>query len=485
MPRAAGDPPTVMQLDSSIALRSESRELVAVYGLSRTIGLLREIGVAAAFGTTLAADRLSAGLVVASLAALMLSEAVFATQVRRKDDAGPVASLGSASTAARAGALSLAYVVPGVIVSLAILPSQPLRDLLAITLCLAPSVGCVAAAGVPNALLTLGGRIARVNLAQTCWSAGALLGLLAEHELGGGVAVVAAGWSAGTLCGLLLATRWARRLLPGARTERRSAIDLRVAGPVALAFGLIALQGLVDRGIAARLGEGAVAALGYADRLFALPVGFVMSAIAPGMLAAVIARRRQADGSEGAAVVQTSARLLRLALPASFLLFAACPLVVDAVLGYGAFDARSAELTVAALDGLAISIGATSLSLLLYRAMQAVLPLGELARVAGAALSASALLSIALAVPLGLRGVTLGTALAAALAVALQARRLGAVFGDDWQRLFGRRVLSATICWTAVGAVVCAAVSEAAWLRPAACILAVMSFATLSRRQPC
>ena len=483
MPGVVRDPPTVMQLDSSIALRNESRDLVGVYALSRTFGLLREIGVAAAFGTTLAADRLSAGLVVASLAALILTEAVFATQIRRGE--GGSASLRAASTAARAGALSLAYLVPGMLVTLAILPSQPLGDLLAITLCLAPSVGCVAAAGVPNAILTLNGRIARVNLAQTLWSIGALIGLLAEHELGGGVAVVAAGWSAGTLCGLVLSTHWAARLLPSEPASRRPAIELRVAGPVALAFGLIATQGLVDRGIAARLGDGAVAALGYADRLFLLPVGFVTSAVAPAMLAAVIARRRTNDGSEGAAVVRTSASLLRLALPASFLLFAASPLVVDVVLNYGAFDARSAELTVAALDGLAISIAATSLSLVLYRAMQAVLPLGELARVAGTALIASAALSIALAVPLGLRGVTLGTALAATLAVTLQARRLRTMFGDDWHRLFGRRVLVATIGWTAAGAIVCAAVSEAAWLRPAACILAVMSFATLSPRRPC
>ena len=485
MPRADARPATVMALDSSTPLRSTSRDLVAIYALSRGIGLLREIGVAAAFGTTLAADRLSAGLVVASLAALMLGEAVFATRVRRADEGSPGASLRWSSTAGRAAVLSAAYLVPGMVVTLAVLPSQPLAELLAITVCLAPSVGCVGAAGLPNAVLTLRGRLARVNLAQTCWSAGALLGLFVEHELGGGVAVVAAGWSAGTLCGLLLSTHWARRLDVAQRPGARSAVDLAVAGPVVLAFGLIALQGLVDRAIAARLEEGAVAALGYADRLFLLPVGFVTSAIAPAVLAAVVAHRRQGGGGEGAAIAGTCARLLRVAIPSSFLLFAASPLLVGTILGRGAFDARSVELTVAALDGLAIGIAATSLSLVLYRAMQAALPLGELARVAGAVLVTSGVLSVALAVPLGLRGVTLGTAGAALVAIALQAGKLGAVLGPAWAAVFRRRVLLAAMGWTALGIAMCAGVQAATWLRPSAIIVAVASFATLSRRPRC
>jgi putative peptidoglycan lipid II flippase len=485
MPRAVQDSLALMQPETPALGRGRSHELLGGYALSRTLGLSREVGVAVVFGTTVAADQLSAGLIVASLAALIISEMVFATHVRRAGNGEPSGSLSWRAMAALGLGISLLYVIPGSLVTLAILPSMSLRDVLTITLCLCPSVGFVAAAGLANAVLTLDARIARVNLAQACWSAGALIGLLAAHEFGGGVSDVAAGWSAGCLAGFLLATHWARAVHPLDLGSPRPILDLRVAAPVALAFGLISVQGLVDRAIASRLGEGSVAALGYADRLFLLPVGFVTSVIAPVVLAAVVRHRRDARGAEGSAVVTTSARLLKLALPASFALFAGCPIIVDVVLAHGAFNAESAHLTIAALDGLAISIAATSLALVLYRAMQAVLPLGDLARVAGAALLASALLSVVLAFPLGLRGVTLGTALAATLAVALQSRRLGIVFGAEWDREFRARVLTPAIAWTALGCVMCAAVDDVSWLRPVAGAVAVVTFGTLNRRVRC
>jgi putative peptidoglycan lipid II flippase len=467
------------------AMRGQSRGLIAVYAQSRVLGLGREIGVAIVFGTTFAADQLSAGLVVAGLASLVVGEMVFATHVRRDGDGERAASLGWPGMTMSAIAISLAYLVPGAVVTFAILPSQPLLHLLTVTACLAPSVGFAAAAGLPNAVLTLSARVARVNLARSCWSAGALIGLLAEHELGGGVAVVAAGWSAGTVAGFALATHWARRVAPPGPGRGPSAVNVRLAAPVALAFGLISVQGIVDRVIAGRLGEGSVAALGYADRLFLLPVGFVTSAIAPLVLAAVVHHKREGGGADGAAVVAMSARLLTVAVPASLLVFAASPLIVDAVLRYGEFDARSAELTAGALDGLAIGIGATSLALILYRAMQAVLPLGELARVAGAALCASAVMSVALATVLGLRGVALGTALAAAVAIHLQARRLGMVFGSAWERTFRSRVVTPAIACTILGSAMCVAVTELGWMRAVAAGLAVAMLVALRRSVPC
>lgn len=475
----------LMQAGSFAPPRESSRELVAVYAVSRTLGLAREIGVAVVFGTTVAADRLSAGLVVASLAALIVGELMFATHVRRADAGLPFGSVAWNSTAARAVMIAMAYVLPGSLITLAILPSESLENALVITACLAASVGCAGAAGLPNAVLTLNARVARVNLAQACWSVGALFGLLAEHEFGGGVAVVAAGWSGGTACGLLLATWWARRLLPPGQARSRSALDLRFAGPVALAFGLISVQGIVDRGIASRLGEGAVAALSYADRLFLLPVGFVTSALAPAMLAVVIAHRNEGGGGEGAAVVRTSRRLVALALPASFLLLAACPLVVDVVLGYGAFDTRSADLTVAALDGLAVGIAATSLALILYRTMQAALPLGKLVRVALASLLASGVVSVALAIPLGLRGVTLGTTVAAGLTIALQTWLLSSAFGSSWSAAFRRRVLMPALTWTGLAVVLCALLSELPGWRPVAVVFAVMSYLSVRPGSSC
>lgn len=460
---------------------NQRRDLVAVYALSRTVGLARELGIAVVFGTTVAADRLSAGLVVASLAAIVLGEVSFATHVRRATAGVASAALSWEATARRVGALSLAYVVPGTFVTLAILPSAPLGDLLALTACLSLSVGCAAAAGLPNAVLTLNARVARVNLAQVCWSSGALLGLLVHHAAGGGVALVATGWSGGTLVGLMLATHWASRIDPTGHETGRPIIDWRIAAPVALAFGLVAMQSIVDRGIASRLGEGSVAALGYGDRLFLLPVGFVISAVAPTVLAAIVDHKRERRGDEGNAITAISTRLVRIALPAAFLLFAASPLIVEVVLSHGAFDADSAKLTVAALDGLAISVGATSLSLVIYRAMQAVLPLADLARVAGAVLVVSAVLSGALAMPLGLRGVTLGTALAACWAIALQTRRLSLILGPDWGSTFRDRVLIPTTAWTALGVAMCVAVTDAAWLRPAAIGPALISFAMFRR----
>ena len=79
---------------------------------------------------------------------------------------------------------------------------------------------------------------------------------------------------------------------------------LRVGAPLAIGTALMVTQSITNRAVAARLDTGDVAALGYADRLFLLPVGFVLAVVGP----------RYLGGLTTAAVTGSGDRLGRVAL---------------------------------------------------------------------------------------------------------------------------------------------------------------------------
>ena len=196
---------------------------------------------------------------------------------------------------------------------------------------------------------------------------------------------------------------------------------------------LIALQGVTDRIIAGRLEVGDIAALGYAT-MPRIPTGFVFAFFAPAVLGALAARSASGVAGIGEDAIGRLRQVVMWTCWLTLLAVAASPVIIDLVYEYGAFDARSSDATVAAFDGLAAGIAATSLSLVLLRVMQATLPLRTLAAVAVSAVMLNAVASLLLSSWFDLYGVALGTSLTSCVTGAIQVALLTRRFGSAWGR---------------------------------------------------
>jgi putative peptidoglycan lipid II flippase len=418
--------------------------LAGIYAASRLLGLVREIGIAFFFGTSVAADRFSAAFVVAGLASIVVGEALYAGAVRWLG--GETAERSAAFTEARYAALlavayrtalaaTAAFALLGPVVTLLVLGR---RDdpgpTIALSLALAPSVGASLFVACINARLTLERRFALLNAVTILYSAGALVGLGVIALLGSeaGPWLVAVGWSVGNLTAALLLYARARPTRAGLSSPSASALGLlRIGLPLAAAFSLVAVQGLTDRAVAARLGTGSVAALSYADRLFLLPIGFVVAALGPMVLGSLVIERQRTDRITMVTLEQLRTLVTAL-IPLSFVFAAFAPQLVSLTFEYGQFDTRSRELTAAALDGFAVGIATVALSLVLFRMLQAVSQLREVVALSLIAVVLNAVLSIAGGLWIGLYGVTLSTSLVATVLVTLQVWRLSRSLADSW-----------------------------------------------------
>jgi putative peptidoglycan lipid II flippase len=418
--------------------------LAGVYASSRLLGLIREIGIAFFFGTSVAADRLSAAFVVASLVTIVGGEALYTGSVRWLGRARPAqptavfetryAELISVGTrAALAG--TAAFAVLGPIATLIVLGhTAGAAQTIALSAALAPSVGASLFSACVNARLTLERRFVLLNVVQVLYSVGALVGLALIWLFGQhiGPLPVAAGWSAGNVAAALVLYVRARPSPMRRDSLSASAFELLRTGlPIATAYSLVAVQGLTDRTVAARLGPGRVAALSYADRLFLLPIGFVIAALGPMVLGSLVTARR-GEERVGSVAFEQLRTLVATLVPLSLLFVAIAPQLVSLVFESGDFGARSRQLTVAALDGFSVGIAAVAISLVLFRMMQAVSRLREVVLVAGFAAALNAVLSVAGGVWLGLYGVTLATSLVALAVVQVQTVRLRADLGRAW-----------------------------------------------------
>jgi putative peptidoglycan lipid II flippase len=443
--------------------RDRPASLLVAFGASRALGLAREIGVAYYFGTTVAADRLSAAIVVMTLASMLVSEGMYAgaARVLRSHMSGGRVLDAEFAPVLRAGIVcaavsAVAFLFAGPLATFAIVGSEPPERLepLVLAWILAPGVFGMVLCACFNARLTLENRIGLQVGVQSLFSLGALAGL-AILALGGPVEpeVVAAGWSAGTIAAALVLARRAGAPAAGPVGERRWA-QLRTAGvPLAVTYGLLATQSFLLQALAGSLGDGNVAAYGYADRLFLIPTGFVLAVVGPLVLGSL--SRATAAGEELAErALHQLERFARIVIPLALALAAVAPYLVELLFAYGTFDARSVETTQDALDGLVIGIAPVCLGLLQLRSMQAVLPPQRTLVVAGTAVLLTAPIGLALADWLGLFGVTLTLSTVSIITAAQQQQELSRLLGRSWLQRARLRCLAPVLAASAVIGVV-------------------------------
>jgi peptidoglycan biosynthesis protein MviN/MurJ (putative lipid II flippase) len=187
-----------------------------------------------------------------------------------------------------------------------------------------------------------------------------------------------------------------------------------------------------------------------------LPIGFVIAALGPIVLGALVEERSQ----DLRRLAQRAVGQLRAvgagAVPLAFLTAAAAPILVELVYQSGEFGATSTELTTDALDGLVIGIAPIATTLVLFRMLQAVAPMRATVVISTAAMSLNFALSVVGAVWLGLFGVTLATGLVGVVTVGLQVSVLADQFGRRWLQPLVRAAapaaVSCAICLVVVGA---------------------------------
>lgn len=232
---------------------------------------------------------------------------------------------------------------------------------------------------------------------------------------------------------------------------------LRLIVPALTGVSVVQVNLLVDTLIASFLVTGSVSWLYYSDRLMEFPLGVFGIALATVILPSLSARRAEGDARQFDATLDWALRLtVVIAVPATLGLALLAVPMLSTVFQHGAFGeygVRMASLSLAAYAlGLAAFIGVKVLAAGFYAAQEMRAPV----RIAVVAMVSNVVLNLALVGPLAHAGLALATSLAAWLNAGLLLRGLRARGmyrpGPGWGRLlaqagFAAAVLVAVLLW--------------------------------------
>jgi len=350
--------------------------------VSRLLGFLRDLLIAAVLGAGAAADAFFVAFKLANMLRRLFAEGAFNAGfvplfARTLEQEGPRAARAFARHALAAMALLLALVVllaellmPGLVRLLAT-GFEPGSERFALAVELSrltfPYLMLISLAALVSGVLNGIGRFAApaaapilLNVALVAAIALAVAtGSSAAHALATGV--LAAGFlQLGTLLWVAARADFALRpVWPGPAERGRLARLWRLVLPGALGAGVYQLNLVIDTWFASHLPTGAVSYLFYADRLVQLPLGLIGVALGTALLP--LLARQLRGGREDAARHNFDRALelaLLLSLPAAVGLAALSGPIVSVLFERGAFDAAAAEATAGALAAFALGLPA-------------------------------------------------------------------------------------------------------------------------------
>lgn len=470
--------------------------------LSRIAGLARERVFAQYFGTSLFADAFRAGLRMPNVLQNLLGEGtlsasfipVYAELIEegREEEAGRVAGAIFGLLLAVAGVLAFVGVVFAPLLTSIFLPGfeGERRELtIMVTRILFPMTGVLVLSAWSLGILNSHRQFFIPYFAPVLWNA-AMIGTLLV--LGGALPsdrlVIALAWGAlagGGLQFLIqipfvlrlekqLRISWATRLA-GVREAVKN------AGPAILGRGVVQLSGWLDMVLASFLAAGAVAAIGYAQVLYLLPVSLFGMSVAAAELPE-LARQR----GEAAEVLRarTSAGLKRVAfyVVPSFVVYVLLgDVVVAALYQTGEFSRTDTLVVYLTLVGYAMGLLASTATRLFSSTFFALRDTKTPAKFAAVRVGVAAVLGAGLMVQfepirpfgeggfqigpgllaglrigdqtLGAVGLAFGAGLAAWLELVLLRRALGQRIGavgvgaPTWMRMFAAALTGAAVGW--------------------------------------
>ena len=375
--------------------------------LSRLAGLLREKLLAYFLGTGLAAEAFRAALRIPNLLQNLLGDGVltgafvptYARMVRdgREEDAGRLA-----------GAIaSLLVLVTGVLVVVGVVFAEPITRLLtpgfpagspkaeltvALVRILTPSLGFLVLSAWCLGVLNAHRQFFRAYVAPVLWNASIIIALSVAASLGRGDDDLARAVALGALAGAALqflsqlpaVLRTARGIRLGVRGDvpgLREVLDASVG--VILGRGIVQLSAYVDLAIASLLAAGAVAALGYAQVLYLLPVSLFGMSVAAASLPDLATTRTEDRARLLADIERGMARIATFVVPTSVAYVVLGSAIVTVLFGGGAFGSAETRQVSVVLAAYAMGLLATTQSRLLQSALYGLDDTRTPARVAG------------------------------------------------------------------------------------------------------
>ncbi len=375
--------------------------------LSRLAGLLREKLLAYFLGTGLAAEAFRAALRIPNLLQNLLGEGVltgafvptYARMVRdgREEDAGRLA-----------GAIaSVLILVPGVLVVIGVVLAEPITRVLtpgfpagspkteltvALVRILTPSLGFLVLSAWCLGVLNAHRRFFRAYVAPVLWNASIIIALSVAASFGRGDTDLARAVALGALIGAALqflaqlpaVLRSARGIRLGLRGDvpgLREVLDASVG--VILGRGIVQLSAYVDLMIASLLAAGAVAALGYAQVLYLLPVSLFGMSVAAASLPDLATTPSDDRERLLAEIERGMARIATFVVPTSVAYLVLGSAIVTVLFGGGAFGSAETRQVSVVLAAYAVGLLATTQSRLLQSALYGLDDTRTPARVAG------------------------------------------------------------------------------------------------------
>lgn len=427
-------------------------------GLSRILGLVREILAAALYGTKGPINAFVIAFQVPNLlrslvADSALSAAFVPIYTKLQEEGRPdearrlVGALLGIITLVLGGLSLIAIVVAPWVMPLFApgLPAELTDELVLLARIMFPIVALLGLTGLAAAVLQASGEFGATAFVPVLWNLViiAVMGLGALVVSGGqAVTLYAVGIVIGTLAQLL----W---LVPSFRRKGPFPLSFSFAGPhlrrvillmlpVTLGLGLINVNLSIDSIFATLVSEESPRAIDAAFRIYLLPQGIFSVAISTVLFPAIsrLAARGDHDGMRRT-VADGTRQIFFMLLPCSAFLLVLTEPVVRLVFQRGEFNADSTALTSQALFYFALGLAFNGASLLVIRAFFSLQEPWIPTKVAALGLVLNAALDAILFGPMGTGGIPLATSIASAVTLVVLlvvlSRRLGGLHGD-WIR---------------------------------------------------
>ena len=450
--------------------------------LSRVLGFVRDVLIAAVLGTSAVADAFFVAFRVPNMFRRLFAEGAFDAAfiplfAKRLHAEGPPAAQAFASQAL--AGLTLVLVVFTVLAEIAMpwlmlllapgFASDAAKFDLAVMLAriALPYLVFMSLVALYNGVLNAFGRFAIAALAPTLLNVVLIIVLLAlvafrSGQTTAGIALAWAITASGVLQVIVVALAAARIVMrvpierPHLTPDMRRLMTLSAPGVIA---GGMAQLTMVISTIIATLQDRVVSWLYYVDRIFQLPLGVIGVAIGVVLLPDLSHKLRSGDHD---AVLASENRALEFALlltmPAAIALFIASGPIMCVLFERGAFTAADTQATAAMLSALALGLPAYVMIKVLHPSYFAREDTKTPMIYAGVAMVSTAILSFVLFLAVGATGIAIASMLSGWINVGLLIATLKRRDGVKPDQIFRRRFAGICAASAVMGVVVFALV---------------------------
>jgi putative peptidoglycan lipid II flippase len=417
-------------------------------GLSRVVGLVREIVAASFFGTSGSFSAFTIAFQVPNLIRSLFADAALSAafvpvftellEARRKREAFELASTLFFVMLIALTAITAFFILAAGVIMPIFTPGQAFTSAdttltIGLSQVLFPIVILLGINGLLVGILQVYDRFGVASISPVVWNIVilvVLIGLKSHFRGGDQLYAYAIGVLVGTAVQLGMAVAALRRidfrlaLRFDWRDPRVKQVMLLMV-PVTLALGIINFDLLINSSLGTLVSQAAPVAINQAFRIYMLPQGMFSVAVATVLFPALsaYAARGEIDGLR--ATLSTGLRQINLLLiPATaFTLVLATP-IVRLVFQHGSFGPTSTNEVSLALFWFAFSLPFSGLNLLLTRTFFSLQKPWLPTKLAAMNMVVDVIVSVALYKPFGIAGLVIGTAAASAVMTWLQASYL-------------------------------------------------------------